>query len=132
MRQAAKQNDVPLSACGDCHLKMGHTRRNCTFSPCRSAFSCGILTKHLDEKAERACKEKNIKSLSSKLTKAQSQAEHNKMVIQEVTNTSSKRIEDMIVKEFPQRYIARGLRNWALLNHDVVRPAEKLKGVLPT
>ena len=132
LRQAAKQNDRPLSACGNCHLKMGHTRRNCTFSPCRSAFSCGILTKHLDEKAERACKEKNIKSLSFKLTKVQSQAEHTKMVIQKVTSTSSKRIEDIIVKEFPQRYIARGFRNWALLNHDVVRLVGKLKGVLPT
>ena len=132
LRQAARQNDGPLSACGNCHLKMGHTRRNCTFSPCKSAFSCGILTKHLDAKAERASKEKNIKSLSSKLTKAQSQVEHTKMVIQKVTNTSSKRIEEIIVKEFPQRYIARGFRNWALLNHDVVRLAEKLKGVLPT
>ena len=54
------------------------------------------------------------------------------MVIQKVTKTSSKRIEDIIVKEFSQRYIARGFRNWALLNHDVVHPAEKLKGVLPT
>ena len=62
----------------------------------------------------------------------QSQAEHTKLVIQKVTNTSSKRIEDIIVEEFPQRYIARGFKNWALLNHDVVRLAEKLKGVLPT
>ena len=132
LRQAARQNDGPLSACGNCHLKMGHTRRNCTFSPYKSAFSCGVLTKHLAEKAERASKEKNIKSLLSKLTKAQSQTEHTKMVIQKVTNTSSKRIEEIIVKEFPQRYIARRFRNWALLNHDVVRLAEKLKGVLPT
>ena len=58
LRQAAKQNDGPLSAWGNCHLKMGHIRRNWTFSSCRSAFSCGILTKHLDEKGERACKEK--------------------------------------------------------------------------
>ena len=54
------------------------------------------------------------------------------MVIQKVTNTSSKRIEDIIVKEFPQRYIARGFRNWVFLNHDVVCLAEKLEGVLPT
>ena len=37
-----------------------------------------------------------------------------------------------IVKEFPQRYIARGSRNWALLNHDGVRLVEKLEGILPT
>ena len=84
------------------------------------------------KKLKEHVKKKNIKSLSSKLTKAQSQAEHTKKVIHKVTNTSSKRIEDIIVKEFPQRYIARGFRNRALLNHYVVRLAEKLKGVLPT
>ena len=54
------------------------------------------------------------------------------MVIQKFTNTSSKRIEQIIVKEFPQGYIDVGFRNWALLNHDLVCITEKLKGVLPT
>ena len=33
---------------------LGHTRRNCTFSPCQPAISCGILSKHSREKSERA------------------------------------------------------------------------------
>ena len=40
--RASTQNEGSLSTCGNCHLKLGHTKRICTFSPCRSAFSCGI------------------------------------------------------------------------------------------
>lgn len=48
--QASQQNRGHLSACGNCHLKLGHSRKICTFSPCKSAFSCGILSKHSSKK----------------------------------------------------------------------------------
>ena len=54
------------------------------------------------------------------------------MVVQKVQSSNSKRIEEIVVKELPQRYVSCGLRNWALLNADVVRLAEKLRGILPT
>lgn len=132
LNQASRENSGPLTACGNCHLKLGHTRRNCTFSPCQSAFSCGILSKHSGEKFERARIEKTIKNLNSKLNKAQNDAQHSKMVAQKVCNSNSKRIEDIVVKELPQRYVSCGFRNWALLNADVVRLAERLKSTLPT
>ena len=132
LSQASRENSGPLAACGNCHLKLGHTRRNCTFSPCQSASSCGILSKHAREKSERANIEKTIKSLNSKLSKAQNDAQHSKMVAQKVCNSNSKRIEDIVVKELPQRYVSCGFRNWALLNADVIRLAERLKGTLPT
>ena len=132
LSQASRENSGPLAACGNCHLKLGHTRRNCTFSPCQSAFSCGILSKHAREKSERANIEKTIKSLNSKLSKAQNDAQHSKMLAQKVCNSNSKHIEDIVVKELPQRYVSCGFRNWALLNADVIRLAERLKGTLPT
>ena len=48
--RASQQNRGHLSACGNCHLKLGHSRKICTFSPCKSAFSCGILSKHSSKK----------------------------------------------------------------------------------
>ena len=38
LNQACRENSVPLTACGKCHLKLGHTRRNCSFSPCKAGF----------------------------------------------------------------------------------------------
>ena len=84
------------------------------------------------QKSERSTIEKTIKKLNSKLTKTQSDVQHARMVVQKVGNSNSKRIEDIVVKEFPQRYVSCGLRNWALLNADVVLLAEKMKGSLPT
>jgi hypothetical protein len=132
IRQAYDENGGPLGACGKCHLKLGHTRRNCSFSPCKSAFSCGILTKHADQKVERSNLEKTVKSISAKLTKARRDVEHAKLVMQKVNNNHPKGIESIIMKEFPQRYMSHGLRNWALLNKDVVRLEGKLRGSLPT
>ena len=57
-----------LNTCRNCHLKIGHTRKACDFSPCRSAFSCGVLSKHSDLKSRRASLAKNISQLESKLT----------------------------------------------------------------
>ena len=54
IKRASEQNRGHLSACGNCHLKLGHTRKICTFSPCKSSFSCGILSKHSSEKLERS------------------------------------------------------------------------------
>jgi hypothetical protein len=90
------------------------------------------LTKHADQKVERSNLEKTVKSISAKLTKARRDVEHAKLVMQKVNNNHPKGIESIIMKEFPQRYMSHGLRNWALLNKDVVRLEGKLRGSLPT
>ena len=54
IKRASEQNRGHLSTCGNCHLKLGHTRKICTFSPCKSSFSCGILSQHSSEKLERS------------------------------------------------------------------------------
>ena len=38
--------------------------------------------------------------------------------LKSVQNSSKKRIEDILVKEEPQKYIACGRRNWLALNKD--------------
>ena len=81
------ENGGPLTACRKCHLKLGHARRNCSFSSCKSAFSCRILTKHGGQKVKP---EKTVKSISAKLTKARLDVEHTKLVMQKVNNNHPK------------------------------------------
>ena len=50
-----KEERQSNSSCGNCHLRLGHRRRNCTFSPCKSVYSCGLLEKHPDEKKKYEC-----------------------------------------------------------------------------
>ena len=42
--------------------KMNQARRNCSFSPCKSSVSRGILAKHSERKTERPCIEKTMKN----------------------------------------------------------------------
>ena len=132
LNDACHQNGGHLSACGNCHLKLGHTRKSCTFSPCRSAFSCGILAKHSDQKSTRTNLTKEMSKLENELTKARPEMDSAKKALQNVNNSSKKRIEDILVNEEPHRYITSGRRNWLVLNKDVMLLQSKLNGILPT
>ena len=63
LKRASEQSRGHLSACGNCHLKLGHASKICTFSPYKSACSCGIVSKHGSEKLERSNLEKEINRL---------------------------------------------------------------------
>ena len=115
IRRASSQNAGGLSSCGNCHLKMGHTKKICTFSPCKSAFSCGNLSKHSNEKAERTAIERDIGRLRIKLNKGQKDIDDAKKAAEKLNNSVSKRIEEIAIHEMPDRYLSSGLQNWALL-----------------
>lgn len=132
LHKACEQNCGPLIVCGNCHLKLGHTRKVCGFSPCRSAFSCGVIAKHNDQKSKRATLVKNISQLESKISATNKDVESARIAVEKVRNSSQKRIEDIVLQEQPQRYIVNGLRNWLQLNKDVALLQRKLGGRLPT
>jgi hypothetical protein len=132
LQKACDQNRGHLNACGNCHLKLGHTRKACEFSPCRSAFSCGMLAKHNDQKSKRATLVKNISHIESQLIAANKDVESARTAVEKVQNSSQKKIEDVLLEERPQRYVVNGLRNWLQLNKDVALLQNKLKGTLPT
>ncbi|CAB4018743.1 Hypothetical predicted protein [Paramuricea clavata] len=91
LQKACDQNRGHLNACGNCHLKLGHTRKACGFSPCRSAFSCGMLSKHNNQKSKRSALAKNIAQLESKLTAANKDVENARMAVEKVQNSSQKK-----------------------------------------
>ena len=132
LQKASDQNRGHLNTCGNCHLKIGHTRKACDFSPSRSAFSCGVLSKHNDLKSRRASLVKNISQLESKLTTANKDVANARAAVDKVQNSSQKKIEDILLDEQPHRYVMNGLRNWLQLNRDVALLQSKLKGTLPT
>ena len=101
LSNASSQNAGHLSVCSNCHLKTGHTRKACQFSPCRSAFSCGILAKHNDQKSLRASISKDVTSLQNQLQKAETDLNCAKTAMEKAKNSSSKRIEDLLLDQKP-------------------------------
>ena len=133
LERASVQNTGHLSTCGNCHLRQGHTRKSCQCSPCRSALSCGILSKHPGQKSSRANINKEVGKLESQLRKAKNDLESAQSAVERLNNSSDKRIEDIILNQEPERYTTScGRRNWLILNKDVALLQSKLKGTLPT
>ena len=111
--------------------KLGH-KEICTLSPCKSTFSCGILSKHSSEKLERSNLGQEINCLEGKLRMAAKDVENTVCAANRVINSSSRQIENDIINETPDRYTSYGLRNWALLNKYVAILRRNLKGKLPS
>jgi predicted transcriptional regulator len=49
-----------------------------------------------------------------------------------LSNSASKRIEDVVITEMPDRYVTNGLQNWSLINRDVATLQKRLNGKLPS
>ena len=125
--QEQNTNKQSNSSCGNCHLRLGHTRRNCTFSPCRSVYSCGLLEKHPDEKKSMSALQNETSQLEKKIQKLQAEYDSYVKVKTSSDHSKTKQIEDKLVAENPSRYInANGAKNWMLLNKDVAILEKKL------
>ncbi len=118
--------------CGNCHLKLGHTKKRCDYSPCKSAYSCGFISKHGVEKMEITTLQREVAKLEQSLIAAKNEVQNAERVTEKVLSSASKQIEDVIVQELPDRYTSFGRRNWAVLNKDVALLQKNLQGRLPS
>ena len=118
--------------CGNCHLKLGHTKKRCEYSPCKSAYSCGFTSKHGVEKMEITTLQREVAKLELSLIAARNEVQNAERVTEKVLSSASKQIEDCIVQEFPDRYTSFGRRNWAVFNKDVALLQKNLQGRLPS
>ena len=66
LSRAATISSASLSVCGKCHLKVGHTRRNCHGDDCSSIMLCGIFDKHPSDKVTK-------RNLSQQVTKCEAE-----------------------------------------------------------
>ena len=104
IRLASQQNAenktaVNLTTCGNCHVKLGHTRKRCNYSPCKSAYSCGNLSKHVSDKLKISNLQREIAKLEENPVTAQSEIQSAESAVNKVMTSVLKQIEDVIVAE---------------------------------
>ncbi len=104
IRLASQQNAenktaVNLTTCGNCHVKLGHTRKRCNYSPCKSAYSCGNLSKHVSDKLKISNLQREIAKLEENPVTAQSEIQNAESAVNKVMTSVLKQIEDVIVAE---------------------------------
>jgi len=112
LNKASQQNQGNKTACGNSHLKLGQTKKSGEFSPCRSVYSCGSLTKNGGEKIAFATLERETARLERSLSTAQNEIHNAERATDKVLSSVPKQIEDVIVKELPNRYMLLGRRTF--------------------
>jgi hypothetical protein len=118
--RAKRQNCGNRMMCGNCHLRTGHTRRNCTFDSCNSARSCGDIDKHCDEKARRRKLTSEIASLETHLKSTIDVQHSSKKTHEKLEESFAARIEQDIIDTNPNLYIQNGIKNWSLIHNTLL------------
>ena len=131
LSQAVLLNSGTLSVCGKCHLKLGHTRRNCDGEDCTSVMLCGILDRHPQEKSTRRSLAQKMIKCESQLANLQSDYNNKLQAYKSVEDSFARKIETDIIASNPAKYISNGVKNWALLNKHVALLQKKCNGKLP-
>jgi len=129
--KAVIHNAGSLSVCGKCHLRSGHTRRNCDGEECTSAMLCGILDKHPGEKSMRRTLTLKVTKCETQLGNLQSEYKNKFQAYKSVEESFSRRLEKEILASDPSKYVKNGIKNWALLNKHVALLQKKCNGKLP-
>ena len=66
------------SLCHNCHLRAGHTARNCTLERCQTVYSCGQDKFHPGEVAKRRELEQSIHKLEKEKAQLSSEMQNRK------------------------------------------------------
>ena len=130
LSKAVLLNSGTMSICGKCHLKLGHTRRNCDGEDCTSVMLCGVLDKHPGEKSTRRSLAQKVTKCKTQLANLQSDYKTKFEAYKSVEDSFAKKIEEDIIASDPPRYISNGVKNWALLNKHVALLQKKCNGKL--
>lgn len=131
IENALSLNDGNLQVCGQCHLREGHTKRNCRMGACPTAKSCGLIEKHPTEKGERRKLQNEIANLRKKLNQAQDNYKMKSTAYAKIRNSFVHKVESDLISTNPKMYVQNGCKNWALINKHAAILEKECKGRLP-
>ena len=131
VKTALIRNDGTLPVCGQCHLREGHTKRNCKLGVCLSVKSCGLIDKHPNEKGERRKMESELATLRKNLNKSQENFRMKKKAYSKVNESFVCKVEQDLILSNPDVYVQNGCKNWSLIHKHSAILEQKCKGKLP-
>ena len=128
---ARERNQGVLTVCGQCHLRDGHTKRNCELGVCESATYCGLIDRHPVDKGRARKLESELAALQKKLKTARESYKAKKTAYSKVNESFVAKIEHDLISTDPQLYVQNGCKNWSLINKHAVILEKECKGKLP-
>ncbi|CAB3997312.1 Hypothetical predicted protein [Paramuricea clavata] len=113
-----KSNPDNGNLCRTCHLRLGHTARNCEYGKCQSVFSCGEEKFHPGEIDTRGMR-CSIKKKKSEIAKLEKDLTLKEEASRQLSGMLSTRIENALMQENRSHYIEGGQKKWLNLRKDV-------------
>ena len=91
----AKSAQLPgnLTVCGNCHLKLGHTARNCSLDTCSDVFDCGFEKFHRRQ-INRTKLNQELKKEQTTLQKLENELKNRRSALKSLKESMSCQIED--------------------------------------
>ena len=107
-----------LTVCGNCHLKLGHTARNCSLEKCEDVFDCGFERFHTRQ-INRTKLNQELKKEETTLQKLENELKNRRSAVKSLKVSMSCQIEDKLLLENSSEYYVGKFRNWSLLRRHV-------------
>ena len=113
-----KSNAENGNMCKNCHLRLGHTARNCDFDKRQSVCKCGEEKLHageIDRRGTRCA----VSKLKGEIAKMEQDLINKEQSLNKLNESLPNRIERGLMEENENGYFERGVKKWCLLRKHV-------------
>jgi hypothetical protein len=130
------KNDKSKAQCGQCHLRIGHTKRHCDLGKCEGPEMCNDLDKHDKEKKQIGDAAQSVKNLSRELEKLKQTLLNKKQTYKETCDTFFSKVLPFLVNTNIDKYYPvgmYGLRSLAMgaIHPDMAVLEKHFQGIAP-
>ena len=116
--ERVKSDPLDGNICRNCHLRLGHTARNCELDKCSSVFKCGLEKNHPGELKLKEMR-LQLKKNESKFKQLTEELRNRKNAVDNVKDKQHIRIESDLLQTNRAGYMINGNQNWSLLRKHV-------------
>lgn len=113
-----KSNPSDGNICRNCHMRLGHTARNCDYEKCNSVFRCGEEKHHPGEIDSRGTRV-SIQKLKADIAKLERERDLKEVASKKLNESLAKQVETSLLEENVNLYMVNGSKNWSLLRKHV-------------
>ena len=94
----AKRQKGKGVVCHNCHMRLGHTARNCTFEQCNSIYSCGEEKLHPAENSRLKQMRQSIRKMEDEIGQLDKELENRQAAVDKVNSSKTNRIETELLE----------------------------------
>ena len=124
-----KSNAENGNMCRNCHLRLGHTARNCDFDKCQSVFKCGKEKLHAG-KINRRGTRCAVSKLKGQIAKMEQDLINKEQSVNKLNKSLPNRIERGLMEENTNRYFERGVKKCCLLRKHIYSAKHNVSNIL--